>query len=187
MTTIAIVAASLCVVNVLLWAVLLSRFSRLFSTDDIIRRTRDEMTKMVSDINNNADRDISLIDDKISELRKIADEAELKIAAARDELSRLEYRRSENVYEERVSMQDVPTVSSMIEGDLMPVVNIDRIAPEISPRETVQVQREASTPRVFPKRVEELYQRGYSVEQIAHELSRSTSEVSFALAMGSYR
>ena len=55
MTTIAIIAASLCILNVLLWVVLLSRFSRLFSTDGILKRTREEMTKMVSDINNNAD------------------------------------------------------------------------------------------------------------------------------------
>lgn len=188
MTTIAIIAASLCILNVLLWVVLLSRFSRLFSTDGILKRTREEMTKMVSDINNNADRNISLIDDRINTLKKISEEAEQKIIAAKEEIARLEVSKSTVALDERSCVvQNVPTVSSMLENDVVPIVNIDNIAPEIiAPREAVRVQSSggASTPRVFPKRVQELYQRGYSIEQIAHELSRSTSEVSFALDMG---
>lgn len=189
MASIAIFAAFFCVFNVLLWIMLFARWRKIFSPDGIIRTTREEMTKMVSDINNNADRNISLIDDRIAELKKIAEEADKKIAAAKEEIAKLNLAKTASLFDDQPLVRDVPVeIGGDDDDDIEPIVNFDRITHELSHREPIIApQSENNTPRVFPKRVEELYQRGYSIEQIAHELSRSTSEVSFALDMGMYR
>ena len=172
MTTIAIVAASLCILNVILWVVLLSRFSRLFSTDDVVKNTNDEMSKIMTEVDNITNRNLDLIDDKIKELKEIERDAEQKIAIAKAEIVKLEIAKT------------TPNV--------MPIVNMNNIASDINhhtpyhevenvvvPRQTNAVASKAN----FSSRVQDLARQGYSIAQIASELSRSTSEVSFVLEM----
>ncbi|MBR4600057.1 MAG: hypothetical protein IKO39_08415, partial [Treponema sp.] len=58
------IAAFFCVLNISLWVALFLKFKKIFSTDDIISSTRDEMNSMIADINRNAGRNIELIEDK---------------------------------------------------------------------------------------------------------------------------
>lgn len=82
--------ASLCILNILLWIVFLVRFKRLFSTDDIISSAREEMNKMIADINRNTERDITLINDRIKELKAVIADADRHIAVAKSEKEKQE-------------------------------------------------------------------------------------------------
>ena len=86
--TVVVLAVILCIVNLLLWIVLFIRFNSLFSADDIVKTTREEMNKLVADINRNVDRNITLIDDRIKELKNLMAQADRKVAFVQSELSK---------------------------------------------------------------------------------------------------
>ncbi|MCR5606653.1 MAG: hypothetical protein K6F69_07545 [Treponema sp.] len=86
--TVVVLAVILCVVNLLLWIVLFIRFNSLFSADDIVKNTKEEMNKLVADINRNVDRNITLIDDRIKELKLLMAQADKKVAFVQSELSK---------------------------------------------------------------------------------------------------
>lgn len=80
------IAAFFCVLNISLWITFFIKFRKLFSTEDIIASTREEMNNMISDINHNAGRNIELIEDRIRQLKMIAADADRRIETARREL-----------------------------------------------------------------------------------------------------
>ncbi|HAH61689.1 MAG TPA: hypothetical protein DCL73_06285 [Treponema sp.] len=57
----------------------------MFSTDDVISKTRSEMNNMIMDMNRNTERDINLIDDRTQKLKLVIAEADRHIALARAE------------------------------------------------------------------------------------------------------
>ena len=66
-------------VSIILMAVILIRFKKLFSTESIIEKTQDKMNKVIMDINNNANRDIDLINEKCREARTLLANADRKM------------------------------------------------------------------------------------------------------------
>lgn len=90
MIGIAVLAFFLCALNMLLWTVFLNKFKKLFSTEDIVSRTKMQMSKLIEDVNRITSRDIDLIESKIKQLKAVAADAERKIAVARTELDRQE-------------------------------------------------------------------------------------------------
>ncbi|MBQ9238801.1 MAG: hypothetical protein IJ191_05735 [Treponema sp.] len=74
--------------NGVLWAVMLVRFKRLFSTDDIIARTRAEMNNMVRDIDQTTERNITLLEDRTRRLKALIAEADKHVQLAEQELER---------------------------------------------------------------------------------------------------
>lgn len=80
------IAAFFCALNITLWAALFIKFKKIFSTDDIINSTRDEMNRMIIDINRNAGRNIEVIEDKIKQLKVVVAEADRHVELARREI-----------------------------------------------------------------------------------------------------
>ena len=80
------VASFFCVLNICLWVSFFLKFKKIFSTDDIIASTREEMERMISDINHNAGRNIELIEDRIKQLKVIVAEADRHIELAKREI-----------------------------------------------------------------------------------------------------
>jgi len=81
----AVFVVTIGILTIILWIVFLIKFKKLFSTDDVISKTRSEMNNMILDINRNAERNINLIDDRIQKLKLIIAEADKHIAIARAE------------------------------------------------------------------------------------------------------
>ena len=75
----------ICIVNLLLWCVFFLKFKKLFSTDDVIQQTRKEMNNMILDINRNAERNISLLEDRTTKLKQIINDADRRIQLAQSE------------------------------------------------------------------------------------------------------
>ncbi|MCK9171014.1 MAG: hypothetical protein M0P01_11435 [Treponema sp.] len=85
----AVFVVTIGILTIVLWIVLLVKFKKLFSTDDVIAKTRSEMNNMILDINRNAERNINLMDDRIQKLKLIIAEADRHIALARVEEEKL--------------------------------------------------------------------------------------------------
>ncbi len=58
--------------NIIMWAVFLAKFKKLFSAGSVVDETRDILNKMLMDINNNAARNINLLEEKIRELKEVS-------------------------------------------------------------------------------------------------------------------
>ncbi|MBO6218515.1 MAG: hypothetical protein J6N81_02940 [Treponema sp.] len=80
------IAAFFCVLNISLWITIILKFKKLFSTDDIIASTREEMDNMIADMNRNAGRNIELIEDRIKQLKLVVAEADRHIETAKREI-----------------------------------------------------------------------------------------------------
>lgn len=88
---VAVTSIILCLVNIILWIILALRFKKIFSTEDIIEKTRTELNKMIEDVNRNADRNITLIEDRIKQLKAVSAEADRRLAFVKSELEKKEY------------------------------------------------------------------------------------------------
>lgn len=242
------IAAFFCVLNLCLWCVFFLKFRKLFSTEDIIASTREQMEKMISDINHNAGRNIELIEDRIKQLKMIIADADRHVEMARREIdvqkANLSYQNKiDSVVQARKQMQSqggfagngrvaqqylrnqnisaglqsvnryeltdegyrqVKKSASQEQGDLFEQAATEdsrRIVSDAGTTFTVESDGSsyASVPVIggnityadepiqpqqsFAGLVKSLHEAGHSVEEIARELSSSTTEVQLVLDM----
>lgn len=69
-----------------MWLVFLYKFNSFFSTEKYIKETHDAINSMIRDANNNAGRNIELIEEKIRQVKAVTAEAERRVAMLRNEL-----------------------------------------------------------------------------------------------------
>lgn len=229
--------------NLISWIVFLKKFRSLFTTDDIISKTKESLNPILSDLNRNVARNISLIDEKIAKLQSLIGEVDRKINESD--------RKLKLIIEQEKKSVGVSTLQNKISNakNSKPIHNVSKRAVSSYEREksqttfkfssddTVELTSEAKnkfnkstdsslfddektnlidtradvtvtedgsyaaipivTPEVFvPEKTEnskktdlkskilELYELGYSVKQIADELSCSMTEIQFAIDLG---
>ncbi|MBR1639732.1 MAG: hypothetical protein IJ688_10145 [Treponema sp.] len=75
----AYIAIILSVINIILLLYIIIRFKKLFSTDGIIEKTKSQMNKVIADINNNADRDIKLVNETSRRIKALMNDADKKM------------------------------------------------------------------------------------------------------------
>ena len=75
----AYIALFISLVSLILMIVILIRFKKLFSTDAIIDKTKSQMNRVIMDVNNNANRDLELINESSRRLRALLNEADKKM------------------------------------------------------------------------------------------------------------
>ncbi|MDE6068783.1 MAG: hypothetical protein K2F89_07535, partial [Treponemataceae bacterium] len=81
--------AALILLNLLLWAVFLIKFKKLFTTEKIMLEFRAGMERLSSDLQRNTVSSVNLIEEKIRALKEASAEAERKIAIAERRLDTL--------------------------------------------------------------------------------------------------
>lgn len=79
-------AIFLIVFNIFMWIIFGIRFHKIFSTDDIEKKLRQNLNLMLKDINYNASRNITLIEDKIKQLKSVSAEADRRLLVLKKEL-----------------------------------------------------------------------------------------------------
>lgn len=224
-------------INIVLWIVMLVKFRKLFSTDDIITRTRKEMNSLVRDINNNASRNIDLLENRIEKLRALIGEADKKISLIEGELAKqntaaalqhqikpshkkasigktpaqravekykvaagtkfshesyeltAEGEAYRNDFSEQGSLFVQSTQADSMAQNKLPetqvTVSEDGAAtaqvPVILPKIYFAEDQITASKKSFDETVLELYDNGYSVEEISKKLSCSTTEVLFVI------
>ena len=85
---IAVLAFLLCCLNLVLWLFFLRKFNRFFSTDKIIQNTKTEVDNIIRDLNRATERDMTIIDARLQEIKAASAEAERHILVAKNELDR---------------------------------------------------------------------------------------------------
>lgn len=70
---------SICVLNIIFWIIFLVKFKKLFSTESIIEKTREQLNQLVKDIDKSADRDIYLAEETSKRLKAAVADAEMKM------------------------------------------------------------------------------------------------------------
>ena len=75
----AYIALFIALVSLILMIVILIRFKKLFSTDAIMDKTKSQINRFIIDVNNNANRDIELINESSRRLRALLNEADKKM------------------------------------------------------------------------------------------------------------
>lgn len=86
--------AALILLNLLLWAVFLIKFKKLFTTEKIMLEFRAGMERLSSDLQRNTVSSVNLIEEKIRALKEASAEAERKIAIAERRLDTLKNERA---------------------------------------------------------------------------------------------
>lgn len=78
------IVIALAVFNIFAWIIILIRFKKLFSTDDIIADTKESCNSILKDLNSNVDRNITLIDRRIETLASLIKDADKRIKLLSD-------------------------------------------------------------------------------------------------------
>ena len=204
-----IIATLMILFNVIMWIIFANKFNKIFSTDEIISKTREELNSMLSDINRNADRNITLIEDRIRQLKAITSEADRNLSILRAELDKTEKTQimkdkmsavSYSVDESRTTYK-IPERNRVLNAS----TSLDKYIKEKNKGESnkkqihndvhnaAEVKEEKEFPKIiasanpiipkkdFNTQVKELAAQGKTIEEIASELDRSTQEVKFTL------
>lgn len=166
------VISFICIVNIVLWGIFLSKFKKLFSTNDI----RVELNRMIADINRNTAQDLSLIDGKMDELRTLLDIADKKIATAKKEA---EKKAAAEAFEDEIEVVFSERRESFLPQKAQSAyVRVPASAPKVTLAEDTIEPKKASS-----MIISELHESGLSVEEIARRIGKTTTEVQTIIEM----
>lgn len=173
----AVVIALLCLINLILWLVFFLKFKQLFSTDDIIQKTRDEYELLLSDVNRNALQNINLIDMKIEELKSLIEIADRRLATVQNEVQ-FQQTKFNATNQKQIAQKKITKKSVVQSGEL------DFNGNQTSQMPKIYMSKNPIKPKQsFEAQVRQLYEAGYTVDRIAHELKKSTTEVELLVEM----
>ena len=239
----AYIALFISLVSLILMIVILVRFKKLFSTDAIIDKTKAQMNRVIMDVNNNANRDLELINDSSRRLRALLNEADKKMETFREATQLLRttiaeaekvgrahsgrgglveserfadikpvgqkpkknpyidpdssYRVTNGIPAQQGSLFDEPEEKSILKDETVvtqdgaafkevPVLNAkvydDKLG-AIKTQQTILAAQNQNADRSLQDKVEKLFKQGMQIDDIAAELSCSTSEVQFIIDM----
>lgn len=223
----ALIIALLCVINLVLWLIFFLKFKKLFSTDDVIQKTRDQYELLLSDVNRNALSNIDLIQMKIDELQSLIDIADRRLTTLNNEEQFISQKknfavesRTEKAYTRR-NAKSTAVASEIIEQnqafeldfDLKKVKrkstsqssDIEKAPVRKRNLKTRNVQDDSKdsdnknlqsdmpkiymsanpiqTQKSFQEEVRKLYDAGFTVDYIAHELNKSITEIELIVEM----
>jgi hypothetical protein len=143
---------------------------RRTSHENLLTRYREEVDRLIAEIDNATDRDAQLVEERITNLKKILEDADRRIGLLSRDLERR--RPGTGLY------------TALGQSPAVPVAPPVAVAP---PPVAAAVAAPAEPPeppvRSLPERVAELSRQGISPELIAARLKVSLSEVELALTV----
>lgn len=186
--------------NIVFWLFMFVRFKKIFSTDETISKVRKEFDNLLRDINNNAVRNIDLIEDRTNQLNNLINEADRKIqildrkiellnkesgmkdiaSSINKQIQNTHENTSTNIRPNRMTAKAAEAYKVVYS---MPSLETDVIDGVISPPKIHFSENPIVYEKSFNEKVMELYNEGFNVEDISLKLSCSTTEVQFVLDM----
>ena len=140
----AYIALFISLVSLILMIVILIRFKKLFSTDAIIDKTKSQMNRVIMDVNNNANRDIELINESSRRLRALLNEADKKMENFQEAMQLL---RNTIPEAEKTSHSNGRSYSGLQESqrfaDIKPVGQKSKKTTSIDPDATFEITKKA--------------------------------------------
>lgn len=94
--------------NITCWVIFFIRFKKIFSTDKIVEKTKNQMNKMIQDIDQVTDRDMYLVREATRNIKKLMEDADKKMEefSVAGERLRNMIAESDKVNKSKVSVQD---------------------------------------------------------------------------------
>jgi DNA-binding NarL/FixJ family response regulator len=166
--------------NIVLWVWFFLRYKRQSSPGQVLASIRDEVDKILLEISREADRDITLIDDKMRDLQAIINEAERYIR-----LSDVELRKREREQAVLETMRSVPISPAALPTAraIQTYRQVQGTEPEREGIPVILKSPEPVKPKKSPKeQALELFARGFSSDIIAQKLGISITEVEIFIA-----
>ncbi|MDR3248888.1 MAG: hypothetical protein LBT39_08880 [Treponema sp.] len=156
---------------------------RRTSHENILANYRDEVNRLIADIDSATDRDAQLVEDRIATLRKTLDEADRRISLLSRDLERR--RPGMELYTSLGTKQPPLSEPLRATAAASPVPVLTPPPVYVAPSPTVPPMEPPAEPPVRPltERVADLSRQGISPELIAARLELSLSEVELALAV----
>ena len=198
------------VVNLILWIILFRKFKKQFSSDAILENIRLEIDKLLTEINRETDRDLTLVDGKIAELKKVMEDAERRINLALTEENKKQNEKKvlSHIKNRKIGV-NFSTVGSQNKSaeqyldfidesvSASPVVVETRNEPVVEKSEEEHVAVPEKKPELHisysdnPVKVEkslrgkvlDLWKLGFTAEIIAEKLSVSITEIQMIIEM----
>jgi hypothetical protein len=184
-----------------IWFLLKARIRRYLELDELLAGVREEARSLVTELNATADRNVSLVEDRIASLRELLSEVDKRLGIARRELenrevekevyARLSQRRPivpssqpstpahERPHErphER-AQEPIPLTLGGSEGASEPIAMPEiRVAAE--PVKALKNRRESAV---------DLHRKGFSAEIIAARLGATVAEIELLVEMEEHR
>ncbi len=189
MTLFVLLSILICIFNIIMWIFFFKRFKKLFSTDDVIDKARSELNSLLIQLDKSADRDISLLEDRIAKTKAIIEDADKRITLLKQELDKTEksivfkslLEKEKNTTSE-VSKKNVKRTRTPIDqykneqGKRTSSKEAKQDIPEI-----VRGEQQILPKKDYKRLVQELATQGMTIEEIAAKVGRSTQEIKFTL------
>lgn len=172
-----------CFVNVILWLFLFFYFKKRFSTQEYLREIEDEFERLCTDMNGITDRNITLIEEKISTLKELLDNADQHIKTVRKE-----QRKQKKEETEKIKIQEPVNPPETVYAMERYISNMGNV--NVTPVQTVMHDIPQNIPPVAEKqekplrdKVLELWKLDMEPERIAAKLSVSLTEIRMIIDM----
>jgi hypothetical protein len=218
------------VINLSLWGIFLIKFKKIFSTDSIIEKTKKQIDLIINDMDQNTDRDISLLNETMRKIKNFVNESDKQIESFKEASNRLKDLIAEADKKIKINSNSLFYENQSVERQVKNqtkykgTYSSSRAKSTVNPDATYQVtsnendlfsdnkksifndeitvteegaaykqvpliitkvldEKSGDTTKNKNKEVKKLYEQGYTVEQIAIELSCSIIEVQFIIDM----
>lgn len=146
------------------------KVDKVISGEEWIRKIRDEIDELILEMNQTAERNVALLENRVKVLQGLLDEADRKLVIMQKETEKSDL--SRQVYTHLKKQSVVPKLS---EGE--PPGLFDEIALEPVKNEDDRGSVEAGDSRSLKDKVMDLYEQGFGAELISQRLGASISEV----------
>ena len=182
-----------CFVNIILWLFLFFYFKKRFSSQEMLEDIRQEFEKLLTDIQGQTDRDISLVDEKSKELKDLIENADQRIKAIKREQRRQKKDEAESIKAQKLVTGTEPV--TMLQNPVYPLGNIvnryvgnsevvsTRAETVISPNPTPSPSDVTKNDKPVREKVLELWKLGMEPELIAEKLTVSLTEIRMIIDM----
>lgn len=178
-----------CFVNVILWLFMFFYFKKKFSTQEILENIRQEVDKLLIEINRETDRDLSLVEDKMKELKELIETADQHIKIAKKEQKKQRKEESAMLKVQKIANpqeyafeQPVYTVGDAVSRYRENAGSDNETEKEptivIKPSESMSKKEKPVKDKVL-----ELWKLGFEPERISEKLSVSLTEIRMIIDM----
>lgn len=163
------IAIFLSSISIILMIIILIRFKKLFSTEQIIEKTKNQMNRVIKDVNNNANRDIELINEATKRTRALLNDADRKMD---------QFRQAGQILDNKIAIVEksgniIPNQSVIIEKDYRPEKKtygnnrVKRENPYINPNDAYEIKKEPGQQSLFDEE---------NTESVLTDVTKVTSE-----------
>lgn len=165
------------ILNIILWIVFFIKLKKQYSPDVVLHEIKNEVEKLLIEINRVADQDITIIESRIKSLRNMIEEADKRTTLA-DSVENTKKREKKILKQlQPTSMDLFGNTEQSIEKEDNAAVTVDIDFSNYKVEVLNQKRNDEVTAMPVRDKVLKLHNEGFSVDLISEKLSMSEIEV----------